>query len=281
MQRMLFAVAMAAAAVCAPVWCRAGEQEDQAAAQQIAQYLRDSGQLQHYSVGVKFKDGTVWLAGNVTSEAQMQTALQLVSSVEGVNQIVNNLEIGAPAAPAAASARKKKKPRPIAAGGVSQASAQIPLTTGMNSMAIGAPPPIPAPAQTQRVSRTVGNGPQGVPAGYNAMPPAGGVAAGAVPAGMGYGPGAPTPMPAYAPGTGGGVAPAAYNHPSLPAYSWPSYAAYPNYAAVTYPRQYSATAWPYIGPFYPYPQVPMGWRKVSLEWDDGWWFLDFCDRTAN
>jgi hypothetical protein len=44
---------------------------------------------------------------------------------------------------------------------------------------------------------------------------------------------------------------------------------------LTYPTQYSPSAWPYIGPFYPYPQVPLGWRKVTLEWDDGWWFLDF------
>jgi hypothetical protein len=66
--------------------------------------------------------------------------------------------------------------------------------------------------------------------------------------------------------------------PSMPGYAWPAYAAHPNYAAVTYPKQYSPSAWPYIGPFYPYPQVPMGWRKVALEWDDGWWFLDFHDR---
>lgn len=26
-----------------------------------------------------------------------------------------------------------------------------------------------------------------------------------------------------------------------------------------------------------YPQVPLGWRKVTLEWDDGWWMLDFSD----
>ena len=75
--------------------------------------------------------------------------------------------------------------------------------------------------------------------------------------------------------TGGGVAPASYDQPNLPGYAWPSYAPYPNYSALTYPKQYSPTAWPYIGPFYPYPQVPMGWRKVALEWDDGWWFLDF------
>ena len=66
--------------------------------------------------------------------------------------------------------------------------------------------------------------------------------------------------------------------PNLPGYAWPGYAANPNYGAVTYPKQYSASAWPYIGPFYPYPQVPLGWRKVSLEWDDGWWMLDFHDK---
>ena len=56
----------------------------------------------------------------------------------------------------------------------------------------------------------------------------------------------------------GGPAPVHYDRPCMPGYAWPSYAAYPNYAAVTYPKQYSPTAWPYIGPFYPYPQVPLG-----------------------
>jgi hypothetical protein len=88
------------------------------------------------------------------------------------------------------------------------------------------------------------------------------------------------PVPMYLPGSGVGIAPARYDHPTMPGYAWPSYAAYPNYAAVTYPKQYSPTAWPYIGPFYPYPQVPLGWRKVTLEWDDGWWMLDFKDRRT-
>jgi hypothetical protein len=107
---------------------------------------------------------------------------------------------------------------------------------------------------------------------------------------IGYGPGGPgpggpggamgAPQPMYMPGSGVGIAPARYDHPCMPGYAWPSYAAYPNYAAVTYPKQYSPTAWPYIGPFYPYPQVPLGWRKVTMEWDDGWWFLDFKDRRT-
>ena len=97
------------------------------------------------------------------------------------------------------------------------------------------------------------------------------------------GPQAPNggPMPMYSAANQAGAAPARYDQPCMPNYAWPSYAAYPNYAAVTYPKQYSPTAWPYIGPFYPYPQVPLGWRKVTLEWDDGWWFLDFKDQPAS
>lgn len=72
-----------------------------------------------------------------------------------------------------------------------------------------------------------------------------------------------------------GYAPTSYNNPQLPGHAWPAYAQYPNSAAVSYPTQYSASAFPYIGPFYPYPQVPMGWREVSLEWDDGYWQLNF------
>ena len=100
--------------------------------------------------------------------------------------------------------------------------------------------------------------PQMMPAGY--MP-------GGMQPGMGTDPGmAPSPS---------GYAPTSFNNPHLPQHAWPSYAQYPNSAAVSYPTQYSASAFPYIGPFYPYPQVPMGWREVSLEWDDGYWQLNF------
>lgn len=69
--------------------------------------------------------------------------------------------------------------------------------------------------------------------------------------------------------------------PNLPNYSWPTTADYPNYAQVGYPKQYSASSFPYIGPFYPYPQVPLGWRKVTMEWHDGYWWLDFNDGSVN
>jgi hypothetical protein len=102
--------------------------------------------------------------------------------------------------------------------------------------------------------------------GYAAMGPGG-------PASMG-------PMPAGVVPTSYGRGPS-YENAQMPGYAWPSYASYPNYAALTYPQQYSPTAWPYIGPFYPYPQVPLAWRKVSLEWDDGWWFLDFSAHNSS
>lgn len=108
--------------------------------------------------------------------------------------------------------------------------------------------------------------------------PAGALAAAAgapmVPPGKMMGDAAYGPIPT-APVAGGPV----YNNPGLPPYAYPTQSQYPNYASVSYPQQYSASAWPYIGPFYPYPQVPLGWREVTLEWDDGQWYLDFNDRT--
>lgn len=60
-----------------------------------------------------------------------------------------------------------------------------------------------------------------------------------------------------------------------PNYAWPSYAPATNFSAVGYPTAYPWQAWPNIGPFYPYPEVPLDWRAVTLRWDDGIWWLDF------
>ncbi|MCH9654923.1 MAG: BON domain-containing protein [Planctomycetes bacterium] len=90
---------------------------------------------------------------------------------------------------------------------------------------------------------------------------------------------APHPGQGGAPQPGMGAANNVYNSPHLPEGAWPTYANYPNYAQVSYPSEYSASAFPYIGPFYPYPQVPLGWREAQLEWDDGSWKLNFRPRT--
>ena len=253
MRRKLFAVAITAIATLSTAVLQASEEDDREIAQQIATILRDSGKMQGYSIGVKYKDGTAWLAGRVTSKDQATTALQVVSNIEGVDQIVNNLTV-APASEGQATSSRKAMP----------AQQQVQLAAAEQSM----PQHRAAQNQPRPLGQIANN--QG---GYQQLPPAQLAQVPAQPMG-GYG----RPLPAYQPGMGGGVARATYDQANMPNYAWPSYAASPNYAALSYPKQYSASAFPFIGPFYPYPQVPLGWRRVSLEWDDGWWFLDFDDR---
>jgi hypothetical protein len=68
-------------------------------------------------------------------------------------------------------------------------------------------------------------------------------------------------------------------YPNMPGNAYPANGQYPNYAGVNYAGQQAASAYPYIGPFYPYPQIPLGWRKAALQWDDGYWNLNFRNRT--
>jgi len=135
----------------------------------------------------------------------------------------------------------------------------------------GYPGPGPQNPNVMPVSHQVARPPHPAMMAAGAM---GGMAAGAMGMAQGNGPGAGP----HAHGTGN-PSHLAYDLPNLPNHSWPTYASYPNYAQVTYPKEYGASAWPYIGPFYPYPQVPLGWRQVQLEWDDGSWNLNFRPRT--
>jgi len=243
MRRLLSVIVVAATTTLVPMFATAGNQE---VADQIAQNLRHSGKLSDYRIAVKVQDGTATLKGWVASESQMNVALKMVYKTPGVSRVVNGLTIEESET---ATTVGKYSPSPsvqrvassYAPSPVQPASAMEPDVLPQHR----APMPV---AMTQ-----------------------------VMPAQDGGVPGAPRPM--YS--AQGGVAPVRYDQACMPNYAWPSYAAYPNYAAVTYPRQYSPTAWPYIGPFYPYPQVPLGWRKVTLQWKDGWWFLDFKDEPAS
>jgi hypothetical protein len=78
------------------------------------------------------------------------------------------------------------------------------------------------------------------------------------------------PIPLAAPGGPPVYDPAG---PKMPNHAWPTYAPYPNFSRVAYPQAYPYNAFPFIGPYYPFPKVPLGWRSVKLEWDDGHWYL--------
>ncbi len=82
-----------------------------------------------------------------------------------------------------------------------------------------------------------------------------------------------SPIPEGPAGVGQGMG--AGGTANMPNYAWPSYAPAGNFSAVGYPTAYPWQAWPNIGPFYPYPEVPQDWRAVTLRWDDGIWWLDF------
>ena len=256
---------------------------NQEAAKQIRDHLRDSGQMADYKIAIRYLDGTVWLQGHVRDQDQLNKAVALVFSTPGivVHQVIRDeLTINAvkPGSPSDSAASKTiattKAANPLrtraemSAAGVNRAQA-VPSSFNQSSTATPVvmmqPVPGTVPTPASAPIPPVPTLPAAAPARLSA---------GEVTTGV---PGAPLPM--YAAGTAvGGAAPVRYDRPAMPAYAWPSYAAYPNYAALTYPKQYSPTAWPYIGPFYPYPQVPLGWRKVSLQWDDGWWWLDFKDK---
>ncbi len=110
----------------------------------------------------------------------------------------------------------------------------------------------PAVKQAQAI------GPRENPAPF-ALPPS---------AGMGFDPNI-EPMPLGQAGGGGGMGAG----PNLPPYAWPTYAPYPNMSRVGYPTAYPQNAFPFIGPFYPFPKVPLGWRSVTLSWEDGHWWM--------
>jgi osmotically-inducible protein OsmY len=131
------------------------------------------------------------------------------------------------------------------------------VTQVLNGLTVNGQPVAAAQQPTQRMQ---------APPGYPAMPTG---YPQAMPAAQGQ------PVPAQ---TAGHLI---HNRPNMPEYAWPAYAPYDNYAQVTYPAQYDASAWPYIGPFYPYPQVPAEWRSAELTWDDGYWQLKFHNRTNN
>lgn len=270
-----------------------GLSDDQIARQiyETLQQYKQAGYLHGFRLDMQVHQGTVVLEGQVPQPEQKQLALEVARRVPGVYQVVDMIRVESPSSAVlqtvstADTSTRRRQPattertaptpaspqgdmsQPVANAAPSalQPIAPVPLQAVPNS-AIAVAPQTSAPTAAAPQA-PVAVMPHSQPV-YHAYQPA------AQPAPT-TGLPAAAPIAAYYGSLTGGVAQVRYDHPQLPNYAWPSYAAYPNYAAVTYPKQYSPAAWPYIGPFYPYPQVPLGWRKVTLQWDDGWWYLDF------
>ena len=316
MRRYVLTLAILATAMLGPA--QAGDQEIAQTIVERLQAAKQSGTLKGFSLDLQVEQGEVWLTGRVSSEEQQALTLDIARRVPGVRQVVNDITVEQVAQAAKPASRNlfaslgsrvkqavgQEEPAPVGTGVSGQDAyyAGAPAAIPAPAVASPLPPqmaaPVPQMASLPQVAplpqqyyqrsnmpmpyapaRTIAHQGKGelAPGGVLGAGPADALGGAAVPGAMpGEFHGGPVPM--HIPGTAMGMAPARYDHPHMPGYAWPSYASYPNYAAVTYPKQYSPTAWPYIGPFYPYPQVPLGWRKVTLEWDDGWWMLDFKDR---
>jgi hypothetical protein len=177
----------------------------------VADALKQSGQLRHYSVDVACRDGVVELSGVVRDGSQRDEALRLARAVAGVECVLDRLT----------------------------------QETGVRTVK-DVPPPTPLTDEAKRAAPVPPPGAAGMP---------------------------PEPQPIFQ----GPPSPYALSPPHMPPYAWPTYAPYNNFSRVAYPLAYPYNAWPFIGPPYPFPKVPLGWRSVKLEWDDGYWWYS---RTA-
>lgn len=281
---------------------------------QIAQAIQQSG-VRGHDIDLRYRGGVATLLGKAQSAQDVARLTQVISRVPGVQQVNNQLQAPGMNLPGSSGGSANQQvaeqiAQALAANRLSGLDIEVRYNGGLATLS----GPVPHPQVAMIAHQVTASVPgvlqvdnrltvPGMPAG---MPGPGqpGAFPGAGPQGQNIMPvshqaaGAPNPAMmaagamAMAPGMGGmGPGPGphahgagnpshlAYDLPNLPNHSWPTYAAYPNYAQVSYPKEYSASAWPYIGPFYPYPQVPLGWRQVQLEWDDGAWNLNFRPRT--
>jgi osmotically-inducible protein OsmY len=296
---------------------KAEKTTNQEVAENIAAALRKARLQEGTDIQIEFDRGVATLAGTVSDPGQKAKASSVVGSVTGVKSVDNKLTVTAAANPfgartqqaayydgpaqGRASAIQQISAERVAGpsnqevaeniasalgnvglsgydininyqGGTAVLSGQVAnpqqrmlaegvtaKVAGVNQVSNQLMVPSAAPRQAYAQQAPAGyGGPQNyVPAAYQGQ---------AVPSSA-YG--MPSPASSHT----------VHNSPNMPGHAYPSYAAYPNYSAVSYPKEYGASAWPYIGPFYPYPQVPLGWRKASLTWDDGAWALDFDSKT--
>ena len=274
--------------------------DNQAAADRIAVSL--SEQFPDCDITVQFQDGKVWLSGKVGSVSEIHKAIQFVSNLEGVEFVENEMTASKQTgviAPASANMPK------LMAEEVEETAPKVvkntrPVRNSANSAPLPAVVTAVGETTTEQSISQVANRLQPIQSGaveittndvepsYIVSTPAPQVAGHHFTRqralGMSEQRAVEYVSQGHAPtdimvGHGGGGV-AIGTRPNLPKYAWPSYAAHPNYAQVAYPKKYTAGTWPNIGPHYPYPEPPLGWRKSTLEWHDGHWWLDFDDGSS-
>jgi hypothetical protein len=90
--------------------CNRAPSDSEISSQLQNKFSTDSG-LQGKDLSVQAANGTVTLSGNVDNDAERDAAARYAAAIPGVKQVVNNLQIAAPAA-AAATAPAPQAPAP-------------------------------------------------------------------------------------------------------------------------------------------------------------------------
>ncbi len=214
---------------------------NQATAEAVAASLRTSPSLSAYRIDVSTRGGQVTLSGAVASPAQKSEAIERARRSPGVVQVVDQIRVSNDPRVTPAQYQMARNGHAPQYG--------TPVNGGMVNGGMADGSMVSSPTNVGPIMNDSGAFVGGDASMMDGPAPEG--AAGSV-----TGP--------------GGAA-----QPGMPNYAWPSYAPYPNASAVGYPTAYPWQAWPNIGPFYPYPEVPLDWRAVTLRWDDGIWWLDF------
>lgn len=249
--------------------------DNQTGADRVAQTLAQN--FPQTDISVRFQDGQVWLSGEVATAVEVYHILDNAAKINGVVRVHSELTTrnGVLQIPTPAAVANRTGSIPTRVVPVPDPMTQVSTTTTRYNEPVG--PSQRVMQVPNRVANTAQQ--QAIPVGL--LTPKGVVQAG------GYSDGytvtsAPMEFQSAGPQMAAPCAamPGQYAQPNLPSHAWPSYACYPNYAEVTYPKQYSHKAWPFVGPFYPYPKVPAEWRKVTMEYHDGWWWLDFDDGST-
>jgi hypothetical protein len=221
---------------------------NQSTAEAVAAALRSSPNLVQFRIEIETRDGMTTLLGDVSTMAQKVEALSRAQAVPGVNAVVDRINVGNDPRVQQAQYQPGAAPNQLAGGPGGDIIYDGGAPAGPGFHGGGAPGAM---------------GPGGAP---------GAMGFGGAPGAMGPGVVMDGPAPVGPAGAPGGTSLAMPNNPN---YAWPSYAPYPNFSAVGYPTAYPWQAWPNIAPPYPYPEVPLDWRAVTLRWDDGIWWLDF------
>ena len=277
MRRVFFNWAVLFVAALAPMTAMGGNQE---MAESIATVLESKNLTEGCDIGLKFQNETVWLTGVVDDASKVEAIQDAIESLDGVVSVVNDLSVEKQVINDSAVKQ---------ASGYQQCAQQQALADIPGDEVVAAPTPAaaPAPAATPAATPIPAAPSSSTPLplkkisyseGQMAAAPAAAPAAASNSVMYGQ-----QPVPMNPDGYNMRYRTSAamqYDAPHLPRKAWPSYASYPNTAAVQYPKRHSAGVFPYIGPYYPYPQVPEGWRKVTLEWHDGYWHLDFDNGTS-